>query len=174
VINSNHQSGNFTVEFAIVGILFGMLIAFSGDVVVKLAIKGKLDRMSYSAASIAKERTQLFAQNYIFDKSEGDNLYTIVENSLKRTMGSFDSTKFGMAVNVYTYTTEIEMQPYSKGDISCDIPTPSESLFITTSWGRRVTLYQVTLCYEIDNWFGSLIKNKNYNRVQSHSIIMGR
>jgi tight adherence protein F len=173
VINSKYQCGNFTVEFAIVGVFFSMLIAFSGDIIVKLAIKGKLDRMSYSAASIAKERTQLFSESYTISKSEADNLYTIVENSLKRTMGNYDSTKFGMALNVYTYTTKINTTSYSKGDITCTIPSPSESLFITTSWGRRVTLYQVTLCYETDNWFGSII-DKTYNRVQSHSIIMGR
>ena len=49
------QRGVFSIEFAIVGVVFSLLLAFSGDVIMKISIKGKLDRLSYSLVNVLKE-----------------------------------------------------------------------------------------------------------------------
>lgn len=167
-------SGNFTVEFAIVGVVFSLLIVFSGDLIIKLAIKGKLDRMAYSAASIIKERTELFDEDPTTTTAEAQDTYNYVSASLARTLNNFDANQFGYSLDVFTNdgTTTTQSTPYTTG-ISCTISSPPSDLFVTTSWGNIVTLYQVTLCYETDNWFGDLI-GTTFNRVASYSIVMGR
>jgi tight adherence protein F len=171
------QGGNFTVEFAMVGVFFSLLLAFSGDIIIKLSIKGKLDRMAYSAATIIAERTQLFDDTYIIDEAstgEGSKSYQIVLGSLTRTISSFDEDKFGYELDQITYDTSGTTQsPIFKKGIACDLSNPSSDMLITTSWGRSLTLYQVTLCYTTDNWFGGLL-GKNYSRVQSYAIAIGR
>ncbi|MHA2937455.1 tight adherence pilus pseudopilin TadF [Vibrio sp. RC27] len=170
-------SGNFTVEFAIVGIAFSLLLVFSADIIIKLAIKGKLDRMSYSAASIIKERTQLFDEEYNIDEgatAQGQDTYNYVSASLARTMNNFDQTNFGYVLDVFTFDgSTVSKTPAYKTGITCTDVEPASGLFITTSWGNTVTLYQVTLCYQTDNWFGALV-GKTFNRVQSYSAVMGR
>lgn len=64
------QRGIFSIEFAIVGICFSLLLAFSGDVIIKLSIKGKLDRLSYSLVNVLKERTQLYGMDYQLTSEE--------------------------------------------------------------------------------------------------------
>jgi tight adherence protein F len=116
------QKGNFAIEFSFVGLLLGVLLAFAQDAIIKISTKGKLDRLSYSAVSLVKERTQLYNCNYDPDDSgygsdsycpfELNNpikaedvvsLYTVVKNSLERTTGSFDVDKFGMRLEEQTY-----------------------------------------------------------------------
>jgi tight adherence protein F len=172
------QRGNFTVEFALVSVFFALLLAFSGDIIMKLAIKGKLDRMAFSAASIIKERKQLFDDSYDLTTDEGNKAFQIVENSLKRTMGSFDENKFGFVLTAYSYSTGAIVAKTSivrpeGGSVLCSIKEPTTDMFVTTSWGRTLTLYQVTLCYQTGNWYGHLI-GKTFNRVQSYSVVMGR
>jgi tight adherence protein F len=173
-VNFKRYSGNFSVEFAIVGVVFSLLLVFSGDIIVKLAMKGKLDRMAYSAASIIKERTQLFEEDYTTTTTEAQNTYNYVVASLGRTLNNFDVNQFGYSLDVFTNdgTSTSKSTPYSTG-ISCTVGTPSSDLFVTTSWGNIVTLYQVTLCYETDNWYGDLI-GTTFNRVASYSVVMGR
>jgi tight adherence protein F len=172
------QKGNFTVEFALVGVFFALLLAFSGDIIMKLAIKGKLDRMTFSATSVIKERKQLFDDSYDLTTDDGDKAFQIVENSLKRTMGSFDEDKFGFVATSYSYSTGSVVETTSivrpqGGTILCTVKPPTSDMFVTTSWGRTLTLYQVTLCYETGNWYGNLI-GETFNRVQSYSVVMGR
>lgn len=172
-----HNKGNFTVELAIIGVFFSLLIAFSGDVIIKLSIKGKLDRMAYSAASIVKERKQLFDDEYQVENTERDYAYNIVSRSLQRTISDFSTDKFGFSLDVYTLdadTGNVERSTeYPLGGISCTVSQPNQNLFISTTYGRSLTLYQATLCYKTDNWFGSLI-GETYDRVQSYAVLMGR
>lgn len=173
------NKGNFTVEFAIVAIFFALLIAFSGDVIVKLSIKGKLDRMAYSSASIIKERKQLFGDEFSAVEQEGIDAYTIVNASLGRTISNFDTEKFGFSLDMYELIsgtvskTTIYNSNSSGVGIACTVPTPKQALFITTTYGRSLTLYQATLCYQTNNWFGSLV-GETYDRVQSYAAVMGR
>ncbi len=170
------QGGNFTIELAIIGIFFSLLIAFSGDVIIKLSIKGKLDRMAFSAASIMKERTQLFSGGTQPSNSDSSKVVTVVSNSLNRTISDFDSSKFGMRIEVFGVDNSgdvVTNYTYEKVGKSCSTVKPDESLFVTTAWGNSITLYQTTVCYETNNWYGSLV-NKTFNYVQSYAAVMGR
>ena len=189
-LNSIKQRGNFTIEFAIVGIFFGLLLVFSADLVLKLNVKGTLERLSYSMANVVKERTQLFnrdnnddANNYQLTKEQANEAYIITINSLNRTLGSFDKEKFGFDIQVF------QRDNYGLGNIkpldrwnsfdekkigiTCEGGEPKKELIFQTSWGRSATLYQVTLCYDTINWFGGLV-GKNFSRVSVRSISVGR
>ncbi|MCG3725526.1 tight adherence pilus pseudopilin TadF [Vibrio cincinnatiensis] len=167
-----NQWGNFTVEFAIVGVFFALLLVFSADIVVKLAYKGKLDRMSYSAVSIIKERTELAgADNFSVAEAEVNIIYDIVRRSLNRTSGSFDDQKFGFQLHVVRNGVNIIL-PYRRG-IDCESRSPDKELDFITTFGRHATLYQVTLCYDTPSWFGPLI-GQDFSRVSSRSVTMGR
>lgn len=186
----SNQKGNFTVEFAIVGVVFALLLVFTADIVVKLSTKGKLDRMSFSAVSILKERTQFYDANFELTPTKDKNnqelpdaevssLYNIISQSLNRTMSNYQKNKLGMAVEVQTFSdkkTANTLVTYSKGNLGCEISTPLSSetdLSIVTSWDRRASLYRVTLCYDTENWFGDLV-GKSFTTVYSNSVMIGR
>ncbi|WP_254795850.1 tight adherence pilus pseudopilin TadF [Moritella viscosa] len=42
-----------------------------------------------------------------------------------------------------------------------------------TSWGRRASIYRVTMVYRTENWFGALI-GEEFNTVSSSAIMIGR
>lgn len=172
--------GTFMVEFAIVGVAFGLVLAFCSDIVVQMTVKGKLDRMSFSGVSLIKERTQLFDDsNFTITKSEFDKSDRILQNSLQRTMSNFDSNKYGSLLEVQTYQTNSAMSAkplitHRGGVLTCSPPDALDtSLAVVTSWGRKTTLYRLTLCYDTENWFGDLI-GKDYKRVSSTSLMVGR
>lgn len=178
---TKNQQGNFTIEFAIVGVFFALLLVFSADLVIKLSIKGKLERLSYSIVNIIKERTQLFGEDdYSVSSTEAQEDYTIVINSLKRTMGSFDESKFGFDLEVYqrsNYGTGDELKSagswQSSNGIQCESSKPDVEMVFQTSWGRSATFYQVTLCYDSPNWYGSLT-GKDFSRITIRSASIGR
>lgn len=165
------ERGNFTVEFAIVGVFFALLIAFSGDVVMKLSIKGKLDRLAYSMVSILKERTELFGEDYALTNDLSSSLFNIAQNSLSRLMSDFSVDKFGMVVNSYDDTGKLYGQAF--GGYSCSALPVDDGLLIETTWGRSITLYQVTLCYQSNNWYGGVI-GETYELVRTDAVMMGR
>ena len=179
VMNLNcKQQGNFTIEFAIVGVIFSLLIVFSADVIIKLSLKGKLDRLSYSMANILKERTQFQKENYTLSGQEATTLNTIAKQSMRRTSQSFDGKRWGMRIEALQFDSNdnAKVIPFNRGQQKV---TPSinmkslKNLAVNTSWGRRATIYRVTMLYKTDNWFGALI-GKEFNTVSSSSIIIGR
>lgn len=134
--------------------------------------------MAYSGATIIAERTQLFGEDdFDVDKEEGESNYKIIMSSLSRTMSNFSAENFGYSLDRFTYstgdTTATQNSIYTKGQ-QCTISIPSTNMLITSGWGRSLNLYQVTLCYEADSWFGDLINKVYSNRVHSYSIAIGR
>lgn len=146
--------------------------------VVKLSVQGKLDRLSYSLVNVIKERTQLYGKdNFSIDESIVAEVYAIAISSLKRTMGSFEENKIGGEFELLQFvsggTADITRINMGTG---CELPSSikqQQALSMMTSWGRRATLYKVTLCYETENWSGKLL-DKEFSTVQSSSIMMGR
>jgi tight adherence protein F len=186
---SSEQRGNFTVEFAIVGVIFALLLVFSGDLIVKLSVKGKLDRMAFSAVSVLKERTELFdkqpsndkealGDKYTLDDNTFDvtdkqalDTYRIVEHAMQRTMGHFDSRRFGFVLDVRRGNYVKHWTPTT--GIYCQSIMPARNLSFTTIWGRPATIYQISLCYRTDNGFGALI-GQNFRQVSSRAVMIGR
>jgi len=165
--------GNFTVEFAIVGLFFSLLLVFSGDVIIKLATKGKLDRLSYSLVSVLKERTQLYSGDEVLS-TEAVNLKTIAVNSLNRTFTNFEDEDFSMCVEGLTFDASNLAKPVN---YSCSW-TASETLaelstFSVITSMQQAPVYRVTLSYETDNWIGDLL-GETFTTVTSSSVMVGR
>ncbi|CAM3035727.1 MULTISPECIES: tight adherence pilus pseudopilin TadF [Moritella] len=178
-MNLNYkQKGNFTVEFAIVGVAFSFLIIFSADVIVKLSLKGKLDRLSYSVANILKERTQFYNDSYTLSEAETSTLNTIAKQSMRRTSQNFDGKRWGMHIEALQFNSRDESVVVSFPEGTQPI-TPSigmdslRNLAVMTSWGRRASIYRVTMVYRTENWFGALI-GEEFNTVSSSAIMIGR
>ena len=181
------QSGVFLTEFAVVASVMALFMVFISDMVSKQTIQGHLQRLSYSGVNVIKERTQLYELE--FDEKNSPNqaqdLYEVLSASMKRTMSGFDNKKFGMYLeqlqlveNENNEDVPALKQEHSKG-MQCRPATGQSlteldnSLFVETSWGRRATLYQVTLCYEGDNWYGDLV-DETFTTVRASSIMLGR
>lgn len=176
----NSSQGSFMVEFSIVGLLFALALAFCVDAVIKMTVKGKLDRMSYSGVSIIKERTQLFNDsNFTVTEDQFEASDKIIQASLQRTMTNFDQSRFGSLLEVQTFQTNAAMTPdaivkHEGGGLKCSPATALDpGLAVVTSWGRKTTLYRLTLCYETDNWYGALV-GEDYRIVTSSSLMVGR
>ncbi|MDN2483723.1 tight adherence pilus pseudopilin TadF [Vibrio agarivorans] len=180
------KKGNFTVEFAIIGIALSLLFAFSGDVIIKLSYKGKLDRLSFSAANILKEKTQLYdTREFVsgpeptFDEDVTD-IIDIITSSLSRSVSNFNANNFSYSVESMTYDgVDFSGTLESSATGDCEMSKTLQEIdsggefSVISSWGRRTPLYRVSLCYDAGNWIGSLL-GANYSRVSSSSIIIGR
>ncbi|QFI38752.1 ATP-binding protein [Moritella marina ATCC 15381] len=172
------QGGNFTVEFAIVGVMFSLILVFSTDVIIKLSLKGKLDRLSYSVANILRERTQFQYENYVLANKEVEILNRIAKSSMRRTSHNFDGKRWGLSIEALQFNAQNEMSVSSfRGGNQSITPYVAmnelANLAVQTSWGRKATIYRVTMMYKTDNWFGELI-GEEFNRVSSSSVIIGR
>ena len=175
------NKGVFTVEFALVASVIALFLVFISDAIIKQNVHGHIQRMSYSGVNIIKERTQLYSGSAEIEDSQADDLFRLLQNSMKRTMSGFRPGSFGMHLEqVLFIDSDLEqpdpdIQPFSRG-LVC---VPSESLasmtdlFFKTSWDRPATLYRVTLCYDTDNWFGALV-GTDYTMVSASSVMIGR
>lgn len=173
------QRGVFSIEFAIIGLVFSLLLAFSGDVIMKISIKGKLDRLSYSLVNVLKERTQLYGADYQLTGSEVTSLNNIAKHSLTRTFSVFDASNYGFLVEELSFSDSETPNPMiseQRGTIRCRVDQSIdelEKLTVLSVRGRKMPLYRVAICYESNNWFGGLV-GKSYTRVMSDSIVIGR
>ncbi|CAH0540328.1 hypothetical protein VMF7928_02773 [Vibrio marisflavi CECT 7928] len=177
--STSKQKGNFTIEFAVVGVALALLLVFSMDVIVKLAYKGKLDRLSYSLVNVAKERTQLYGEDFQMTEPDATALFNIASNSLRRTAGSFELDGLGMVVEGLTFSgvgVPNNASVFELGNYDCRLPQnigDLQDLSVVTSWGRQARLYRVTICYETENLFGRVLGGE-FTRVRSSSVIVGR
>lgn len=173
------QKGNFTIEFAIVGVVLAVLLVFSMDIIIKLAYKGKLDRLSYSLVNVAKERTQLYGEDFSVTEPDATALFNIATNSLRRTTDSFAADRLGMVIEGLTFADIGQANSanvFELGNYNCALPQnigDMQDLSVVTTWGRQARLYRVTICYETDNLFGDLLGGE-FTRVRSSSVIVGR
>lgn len=179
---TSQQKGTFTIEFAIIGVFFSLLLIFSADVVVKLTVKGKLDRISYSAVNIIKERTQFFNAEMEITAAQAADLEKIISDSLSRTVGNFDRQNLSVIIEELRFPSKDHVgiinhfQYNSIGQ--CAITNQNammrlRDLSVITVWGRRTSLYRVTVCYQTNNWVGDLL-NVDFTQVSSNAVGIGR
>lgn len=178
----NKQKGTFSIEFTLVATGFILILAFTSDVVANISTKGRLDRLSYSIVSVLKERTQLYNESDVLQSAQIDQMYSLVNQILTRSMGNYDPNKLGMYFEQQKFDNKKPVTPlqnihlFSRGQFSCQ-PVNSlhslETLSPTTTWGRRGVLYQVTICYQGENWFGQIM-NDDFSLIRSTSIMLGR
>nr|WP_216602711.1 tight adherence pilus pseudopilin TadF [Vibrio europaeus] len=165
------QTGSFAVELALVLVFASGLFLVVVNYMLAINKKGQLDRASYSLTTILSERKQLFSSD--LDICAGNcrrteqTTYSIASASMKRMIPNFDKSKFGMRIDEIrleetllpsgkTHYKRVQ-KTLTKGAIQgCDFPNISDitkdkaiELLPITSRGRRLPLYQVSLCYEI-------------------------
>ena len=173
------QRGSFSIELAMVAVFFSVLIAFSGDVIIKLSVKGKLDRLSYSIVNVIKERTQLYEADYQLTAREVDDIDTIAQHSLQRTFGRFNPNKYGLLVEELSFKQVGVASPAvreKRGTIECHLQQTIEdleSMTVVSNRGRELPLYRVTVCYQTDNWVGNIL-GREFTHVMSDSVVIGR
>ncbi|MFK0570902.1 tight adherence pilus pseudopilin TadF [Endozoicomonas sp.] len=186
VFNRQKQQGVFAVEFALVGSIIALFLMFLSDIVVKENTLGHLQRLSYSGVNVIKERTQLYDESGEIVDKQVTQLYTLLSNSLRRTMSSFEPGSFGMHLEQVIFTDadcegsspclKEDANEFHKGLQGCASTSSLANmteLYLETSWGRAPTLYQVTLCYDGQNWYGDLI-DKDFSLIRASSVMLGR
>jgi tight adherence protein F len=180
VTNSiSNQRGVFIVEFTMMLFSLVLFVLFSMDVMFKVSTKGKLDRVAFSAVSIAKERTQLYDSRNVFSDADADMIYSILSASMGRTMGDFDSSQFGMRFEAQNYNsdgTTLAVDTFNRGidcNSSATLSDLEPDLRVNTSWGRNANIYRVTTCYETDNYVAGFLGN-GFTTVGSTAVMVGR
>lgn len=187
------QQGVFAVEFALVSLFFTMLLVLSGDLATKLSMRGKLDRLSYSMVNLVKERTELAESDFsVFDPTDTTSdlstqkIFYMVRNSLYRTMNQNSFEPQNLVVLVEQLNTQADgtiekSTDYSRaivGSLANESPLTGEPLYdyansVTTTLApltvlnRRSILYQVSICYKTDDWYGNYIDNLTGNEYGS-------
>ncbi|MBM7038390.1 tight adherence pilus pseudopilin TadF [Vibrio ulleungensis] len=176
----SRQKGVFIVEFTLMLFSLVIFILFTMDVMFKVSTKGKLDRIAFSAVSIAKERTQLYDSRNTFSDDDAKMIYQITSGSLARTMGDFDATKYGIQIEAQNYTDEgvpLTVDVFSEGSLDCSngetLSDLEPQLRVTTSWGRNANLYRVVTCYDTENYVAGVLGN-GFTQVGSSAVMVGR
>jgi len=174
-----HQQGSFIIEFALIAVFFSSLILLTADIVIKQDIAGQLDRLSYSAVNLLKERNEIYQRREEITQADVNQIKNLIENSMSRTYSNFLAA--ALSIKVEQQLVDINNDPTAgptldNGDFICD-PTQTLTDLITnvpeltpvTSSGRRARLYQVTLCYEVQDFVGN-----DSDTIRAFSFSLGR
>ncbi|WP_313885095.1 tight adherence pilus pseudopilin TadF, partial [Vibrio harveyi] len=96
--------GVFTMELAMVLVFVASLFVIQVNSTVAVSNRGKLQRISYSLATILSERKELFNDEGHMCKSEANckealrMLYSIAKASMSRMSGEFKPQKLGLQI----------------------------------------------------------------------------
>ena len=177
------QKGVFAVEFAVVVSVLALMLGFVASIVAQQAIHGHLQRLSYSGASLIKERSKLFQHEPDINERQARQLYLLLRSSMARTMAGFDLNSLGMFLEQVQFDENDLSRPvqldFSQGK-ECRPARQliqNSQLFLKASNSSAVPLYRVTLCYHTQNWFSTLIssiRDQPTTLISSSAIMPGR
>jgi len=161
-----NQRGVFAIEMSFVLFFIAALLIFTGDIAFKLFNRIALDRVSYSLVNIVKERSRFYDKRFELNKRDIDDIQMLAS----RLLGGHRS--FGLRVQSLNNGVN---QTFDGGaGAGCNVPALSAALVPENIAGTAFPLYQVTLCYDIDNWFDKFLGSKTKSHLQSTSVIVGR
>ena len=181
-----NKRGSVTIEFIFMLILLTFIFAFLADFVIVRSTQGKLDNASYSLVNVLRERIQLFGDNgtatltdddmhdfetvarglLYGDKNDDNQKVFIVLEHFWREPGS-TSNKFERLPS-----SSNGCEPYRKIEDLVHLSPNSE-----INEGRKIPLYQVTLCAETNSFFKSLYlskENQSLGLIRSSSLAVSR
>jgi len=181
-----NKRGSVTIEFIFMLILLTFIFAFLADFVIVRSTQGKLDNASYSLVNVLRERIQLFGDNgtatltdddlhdfekvarglLYGDKNDDNQKVFIVLEHFWREPGS-TSNKFERLPS-----SSNGCEPYRKIEELVHLSPNSE-----INEGRKIPLYQVTLCAETNSFFKSLYlskENQSLGLIRSSSLAVSR
>lgn len=181
-----NKRGSVTIEFIFMLILLTFIFAFLADFIIVRSTQGKLDNASYSLVNVLRERIQLFGDNgtatltdddlhdfekvarglLYGDKNDDNQKVFIVLEHFWREPGS-TSNKFERLPS-----SSNGCEPYRKIEELVHLSPNSE-----INEGRKIPLYQVTLCAETNSFFKSLYlskENQSLGLIRSSSLAVSR
>jgi tight adherence protein F len=162
--NKKKQAGVFIVEFALLATFMSLLILFTADVVIKQNMLGNLDKLSYSAVNLLKERNELYAGEEEATEQEVIDVRNLLVTSLSDSIGGFELNEFSLTFEQQLVDNDNHTATGPEFNLNggCTINTSLASLITAipglapiSNGGRRARVYQVTLCYNTTNFFGA-------------------
>lgn len=158
-----NKKGSVTIEFFFMILFLMIVFAFMVDLVLIRSTMGKLDNASYSLVNLLRERTNLY------DKRDGINNMDLDEYKKLANLllsGNKDSTSPNIYVvleyksnNASTILGDTgNCRPIETLDKLWTVSPYSEGT--KTNSPRKVPLYQVTLCVEINSLFRRILLNE--------------
>lgn len=178
-----NKRGSVTIEFLFMLMLLTFIFAFLADFAIIRITQGKLDNASYSLVNILRERAQLYDDDGTKEMKQSDlteyeelaKLILFGDKKSDKKVGirlEHWWQKDGQGVMDEKSNTQ-NCQPYKKLDNQLAHLSPlSEAVN-----KRKVPLYQVTLCVNINSFFQSLIvkkENLSFGSLSSSSIAVAR
>ncbi|ECJ7967789.1 flp pilus assembly surface protein TadF [Salmonella enterica] len=183
------NSGSVTVEFAFALLFLLVFMFFMVDLVVKQALVGKLDRVSYSVAGVLRERTQLYHSCELLNQNDVQEALELSRRMLKDMNSSADLSQMGIQVEELHFVQPYDLKydtmtikynhSFSAGNVAgCAPPQTLASLKGLSpkgSYGRWVPLYQVTVCLPAADFFSRFINTDSASSVMSSfAVVMVR
>ena len=176
------RRGSVAVEFVVIAIVLIFMLLFITDLVMRQALVGKLDRVSYSVAGVLRERIQLFDARETLEQQDIEQTRRLAEKMLRDMHASADLSQLRIQVEEAHYNDGKGVSLYrawrSGSAGQCQAPQPLNQLTRLTpkgSYGRWVPLYQVTVCLPTVSWFTRLTKALDERPVMSSfAIVMAR
>lgn len=178
-----------SVEFVMISIVLFFFIFFLSDLVLREAMTGKLDRVSYSVSGVLRERIQLFEARENLNQQDVDASLGLAKRMLTDMTDNADLSELQIVVEELHFKDPISLGDTSKeismykrwtsgsGKGACSPPQQLNQLTQLTpkgSYGRWVPLYQVTVCLPTISWFTRLTSVGQTPLMSSFAIVMLR
>ena len=181
-----NKRGSVTIEFIFMLILLTFIFAFLADFVIVRSTQGKLDNASYSLVNVLRERIQLFGDNgtatltdddlHDFEKVARGLLYGDKNDDNQKVLIVLEHfwSEPGSTSNKFERlpSSSNGCEPYRKIEELVHLSPNSE-----INDGRKIPLYQVTLCAETNSFFKSLYlskENQSLGLIRSSSLAVSR
>ncbi|MGQ8774466.1 tight adherence pilus pseudopilin TadF [Serratia sp. NA_112.1] len=183
------QRASVAVEFVVISMVLFLFIFFLADLVMRQAMIGKLDRVSYSVAGVLRERIQLYDAREQLTQQDVDQSRALAQRILSDMDNKADLSQLGVTVEEIHFYNPVDLSDDSKRmkfyrnwhsgvTASCAPPQSLQTLQQLTpkgSYGRWVPLYQVTVCLPTVSWFTRLTTGLGQTPLMSSfSIVMLR
>lgn len=183
------QRASVAVEFVVISMVLFLFIFFLADLVMRQAMIGKLDRVSYSVAGVLRERIQLYAARERLTQQDIDQSRALAQRILSDMDSKADLSQLGVTVEEIHFYNPVDLSDDSKrmkfyrswhsGMSANCAPLQSlqtlQQLTPKGSYGRWVPLYQVTICLPTVSWFTRLTTGLGQTPLMSSfSIVMLR
>ncbi|RWR03298.1 hypothetical protein ED28_03100 [[Pantoea] beijingensis] len=173
------QRASVAVEFSLISIFLFIFIFFLVDLVHRQAMVGKLDRVSYSVASVLRERIQLYDRRDRISVEEFEQGRELAKKMLKDMNPDADLSSVITSMQVW-YPPSTPGTPQIHFSHGGDCGTGSSfndavKLAPEGSYGRKVPVYRFSVCMKSNSWFRRLTAGiKEEPLLSSTSIVMIR
>ncbi|PAF46963.1 hypothetical protein BKH46_05870 [Helicobacter sp. 12S02634-8] len=174
-----HTQGSVSIEASLIFGLLILLIVLLAQTGQALINQSRLDRLSYSLLSLARE-SSLYA-NAPFSSNDATGLYRIL-NTLSKDMMPLH-TDLALKIEVLHFSSDgisrstQSVQSYDFGPFACQTPNnlqDNANLSVMTAQQRYAPLYRVSVCMQQTSKFSLQNLITRFIPLSSSSIAMGR